>query len=179
MGTINYFTSDYITLGIKPYEVEDYLNDPDFMTFLMEECNVNTDNRDEVLEYIYDEIQRDYDDDYANVQYELENHIFTYFNVVLKPGYYEGFSIDIEHNFGYCYEDYSEKLEAQKEITEIKEFLMNCAGYGMVACSPGWCTGYSDYKSTVKAIKAAIAAMRDEVRSTPTYNKLKVAGELW
>ena len=49
----------------------------------------------------------------------------------------------------------------------------------MVECFPSWCTSYGDYKSTVKAIKAAIKTMRDEVRNTPTYNQLKAAGELW
>lgn len=179
MGTINYCTSDYITLGIKPYDIDGYMNDPDYMDCLREEQNIDTNNEKAVLNAIYEQISMDYDEDYANVLDELENHIFTYFHVVLKPGYYEGFSIDIEHNFGICYDDYTEKQEAQKEITEIKEFLMNCAGYGMVACSPGWCTGYSNYKETIKAIKAAIKAMRDEVRNTPTYNQLKAAGELW
>lgn len=179
MGTVNYYTSDYITLGIKPYDVDGYMNDSDYMDYLREEQSIDTNNEKAVLNAIYEQISMDYDEDYANVLDELENHIFTYFNVVLKPGYYEGFSIDIEHNFGYCYDDYTEKQEAQKEITEIKEFLLNCAGYGMVKCVPGWCTSYGDYKSTVKAIKAAIKAMRDEVRNTPTYNQLKAAGELW
>ena len=42
MGAINYYTSDYITLGVKPYEVDDYKNDPDFMEFIKEEYEVNT-----------------------------------------------------------------------------------------------------------------------------------------
>lgn len=31
MGAINYFTSDYITMGFKPYDTYDFENDPDFM----------------------------------------------------------------------------------------------------------------------------------------------------
>ena len=179
MGAINYCTSDYITLGIKPYNSDDYLNDLDYMNFIKEEYNVDLNNKEEVLNRVYEQITSDYDDDYANVIDELNNHYFVYFHIALKPGYYEGFSIDIENNYGICYDDYTEKLEAQKEITEIKQFLLNCAGYGLVACQPGWCTGYCNYSETVKAIKAAIVAMRDEVRGTPTYNKLKAAGELW
>ena len=179
MGAINYYTSDYITLGVKPYEVDDYKNDPDFMEIIKEEYGVNTDNEEAVLNCIYEQIQLDYDTDYVNIVDELSNHYFYYFHVTVKPGYYEGFTINIENNFGICYDDYAEKLEAQKEITEIKQFLLNCAGYGLVACFPGWCTGYSDYKGTVKAIKEAIKEMREEATATPTYYKLKAAGELW
>lgn len=179
MGTINYFTSDYITLGVKPYEVDDYRKDNDFMDFIKEEYGVNADNEKAVSDCICEQIQVDYDTDYANIIDELSNHYFYYFHVTVKPGYYEGFSIDIENNFGICYEDYTEKLEAQKEITEIKQFLLTCAAYGLVECKPGWCTTYSNYKDTVKAIKKAIRAMRDEVATTPTYYKLKAAGEAW
>lgn len=43
MGTINYYTSNYITLGIKPYEPEDLLSDSDFMQFIKEEWKVDID----------------------------------------------------------------------------------------------------------------------------------------
>ena len=52
---------------------------------------------------------------------------------------------------------------------EIKQFLIDCAGLGLVQCSPGWCTGYNDYNGTIKAIKAAIKEMRDELRTIPTW----------
>ena len=31
----------------------------------------------------------------------LNEYNFYYFHVVIKPGYYEGFYIDIENNYGY------------------------------------------------------------------------------
>ena len=31
MGTVNYHTSDYITMGLKPYDMDDFTSDPDFM----------------------------------------------------------------------------------------------------------------------------------------------------
>ena len=95
MGAVNYYTSDYITLGVKPYDVDGYMNDPDYMDYLREEQNIDTNNEKAVLNAIYEQISMDYDEDYANVQDELENHIFTYFNVVLKPGYYEGFTPNV------------------------------------------------------------------------------------
>ena len=122
MGAINYLTSDYITMGIKPYDVDDLF----------------------------------YSDDMDNIKYELNSHTFHYYHITIKPGYYEGFMLDIENNYPIAYDNYTDRKEANKEITEIKQFLIDCAGLGLVACSPGWCTGYSDYKGTIRAIKDAV-----------------------
>lgn len=154
MGTINYFTSDYITLGLQPYDADEFIDD---------EGTID-----------YDLISIYYDDDYHNIKNELEKYSFYYYHVTIKPGYYEGFTIDIENNFSIAFDGYEDKKEANKEITQIKHFLIGCAGLGMVQCFPGWCTGYSDYKSTIKAINEAIKIMREEVKTIPTwtqYNK--------
>ena len=39
MGAVNYFTSDYITMGIESYSAYDLENDPDFMDALRDEVN--------------------------------------------------------------------------------------------------------------------------------------------
>lgn len=51
----------------------------------------------------------------------------------------------------------------------IDNYIYCVSGAGMVQCSPGWCTGYNDYKGTCRAINAAIKVMRDEVNNTPTW----------
>ena len=137
MGTINYNTSRYITIGINP---DDY-NDENY-----------------VVNDIYDEIKS-----------VLNKYNFYFFNVCIVPGYYEGFSIDIDNNFSVCYDDYNEKREAQKEITQIKNFLIECVNCGLVACFPGWCMGYANYKETLQLIKEAIKEMRMEAKDIPTY----------
>ena len=71
MGTINYRTSDFITLGYNCNYI-DY-EDP-----------------------FYHEIIADY---YDQIKHALDRERFYYFNVELIPGYYEGFSINIEFNF--------------------------------------------------------------------------------
>jgi len=165
MGAINYKTSDYITLGLRPYDIDDFKNDPDFigeMTELYGEVN-----DDLVYDYINDLV----DDDRANIEYALNKWDFYYFHITIEPGYYEGFSLDIENNLSICFDSYEDKRAAQKEITEIKQFLLGCAANGLVKCSPGWITGYSNYFETVKAIHAAIEEMREEVRSTPTWSR--------
>ena len=163
MGTINYKRSDYITLGVRPYDIDDFKNDPGFigeMTELYGEVNDNL---------IYDYINDLADDDHANIKYALDKWDFYYFHITVEPGYYEGFSLNIENNFSVCFDSYEDKRAAQKEITGIKQFLLGCAANGLVECSPGWCTGYSNYFKTVKSIHAAIEEMREEVRRTPTW----------
>ena len=149
MGTINYKTSDFITLGYN--------------------CN-NIDYDDE----FYHEIIQDYFDQTACTR---ARYNFYYFHVSVEPGYYEGFYIDIEHNFSYCYNDYEDKRAALKEITQIRKFLYECASdFECVAVSPGWCTTYYNYTETLQRIDEAIKEMRAAVKNTPTWARLQ-AGE--
>ena len=149
MGTINYAMSDYITIGLKPYDYEDF-----------EDENGNID---------YDMMNDYYQDDYNNIETILNKYDFHYFHVVIKPGYYEGFSIDIENNYGVCYDSWQDRKEALKEATQIKLFLLECIDNGLCKCSPGWCTGYYDRAESVKAVKQAVKEMKEEIRSIPTW----------
>lgn len=150
MGAINYKTSDYITLGYN--------------------CN-DIDYEDE---FYYELIN----DEYEQIKDVLKNEYFYYFHITLKPGYYEGFTIDIENNFSLCFDNYSEKLQALKEITQIKNFLLYIVNnFNINIVYPGWCTSYGDYKKTIEEINDAIKNMRSEVKTTPTYYILKLAGE--
>lgn len=166
MGAVNYFTSDYITMGIGPYSAYDLENDPDFMDALQDEVNEYGGTIDEALESY---IQTSYEDDEINIESILEKYSFCYFHVAIKPGYYEGFTLDIENNYPVAFDGWKDKRAAQREITSLKKCLIECAGVGMVECWPGWCTKYNDYKGTCKAIGAAIKVMRDEVNNTPTW----------
>lgn len=164
MGTINYRTSDYITLAVRPYEREDFLKDADFMR-----------------EYGEEEIERFIsmytEDDYYNIKALLEAHRFYYYHITLETGYYEGFSLDIENNFSVAYDDYIEKREAQKEITEIKQFLVDCVNSGMVQCFPSWGTTYLDREESLQGINNAIKAMREEAKKTPTWAQYEREGK--
>lgn len=175
MGTINYMTSDYITMGIKPYSEVTWENDPDFMKEAQEEAEYSGVSMEE---WINGYIQMCYEDDAINARDIIEKYNLYYFNVKIELGYYEGLSIMIENNFGYCYDDAGEKREAQREITRIKKMLQELAGVGFVSCYPGWCTGYQDYKGTIEDIDEAIKEMRIEVKNTPTWRTLELAGEV-
>ena len=100
----------------------------------------------------------------------IADYGFYYFHVVLKSGYYNGFSVDIENNFPVAFDWYQEKQDAQKEITQLKKCLLQlCGRVGMVETFPGWCTGYSDAAETKEAIKKAVLTMRQDVHETPTW----------
>jgi hypothetical protein len=116
---------------------------------------LNEDDFNEVS-YIYDDVK--------NI---LDDYSFYYYHVVIKEGYYSGLYLDIEANF-YIYDSYLDKLDAQKELTQLKELLNRCAGAGLVCYTPGWCTGYYDFKDTKTKIKEAIKNARLVVKAAPT-----------
>ena len=151
MGAINYFRSNYITLGY------------------------NTNNINYEDDFYYDDINYEFDE----IAALLRNEFFYYFNVTLKPGYYEGFTIDIENNFTYCFDNCDEKLQALKEVTQIKKFLLYIVNnFNINVVYPGWCTSYGDYKKTISEINTAIKEIKTEVKNTPTQYILRTAGEI-
>ena len=153
MGTINYKTSNYITLGYNTN-------------------NIDYDNYNDEMLYI--------EDVYDNLKNFVLSQNFYYFYITIEPGYYEGFSLFIEFNFSFCLDSYYDKILAQKEITQIKHFLKQCINdFDVVACSPGWCTAFYSYKESLKKLDDAIKEMRDTVKNTPTYKTVKIAGEIW
>ena len=161
MGSINYFTSDYITIGVDLNALHDNIEnefDDDY-------------SRDY---YISDYINDLYDD----VEALLKQYDFYYFNVRVKPGYYEGFSIDIEYNFAYCLDSWRDRRDALKEITDITAFLLKCINdFNLCAVSPGWCTTYYSRNDTIKKLKDAIEEMRDTVKRTPTWLQVRREGK--
>ena len=165
MGAINYYTSDYITLGVKPYDAQDFAQDEDFM----QDANDRISKYGWTLEEcIDDEILCNYNADEDNVSYILQKYPFHYYSITIKPGYYEGFTLNIENNFSVAYDSWKDKREAQKELTQLKKCLLECAGVGLVKCCPGWYTTYYNYKETCKAINETIKEMREEVKHIPT-----------
>lgn len=156
MGTINYGTSDYITIGY----------------------NLNWDDSEfETWEEMENEKQLDIEDMYTNIRAILNKYDFTFYHVTIEPGYYEGFYIDIENNFPYCYDSREDKRAAQKEVTELKAFLIECVNTGLVQVWPGWCTSYKTHNESIEAIKTAIKEMRAEIKSIPTWYTLNQLGE--
>ena len=168
MGAVNYFTSDYITMGLRPYDSWELEKDSEFMAEMQTQVNEYGGTiENAIAEYIED----CYNCDYENIQTELEKHNFYYYHITIKPGYYEGFTLDIENNYPVALDGWEDRRDANKEITEIKAFLIACAGLGLVVCFPGWCPKYGDYKNTLVTIGEAVKEMREEVKHIPTWKQ--------
>ena len=61
----------------------------------------------------------------------------------------------------------------------FKNFLLYIVdNFNINVVYPGWCTSYGDYKKTTSEINAAIKEIKNEIKLTPTYYMLKVAGEV-
>ena len=145
MGAVNYGASDVITLGVKPYDREDLTHD-------------------ERAAYIAD----DYAIDYGNAAAIIANYSsFDFFRIAPAWGYYEGVYIALSDNF-YAV-TYHDKRDALKEATRLKRLLLDLAGVGFVRCAPGWCTGYSDHKGTITAIRSAIRELKQRI----THSKIE------
>lgn len=172
MGAINYGTSDYITMGIKPESTWDYEHDPAIMEEMKEYAEEYDCSIDEAIEQ---NIETNAEADYENAKFILNQHSFYYYHITLNPGYYEGFYIDIENNFPVALDSWEDRKDMLKEIREIESMLKELAGCGIVSCYPGWCTGYADYKQTLKDIKAACKEMREEARTIPTWRQYTTA----
>ena len=168
MGAVNYGSSDYITLGIELYDFDDVKQG--YIDFLIDEGMEPDDAENAATDQtVYDEIEEYYSCDRENAESIIRKYNPYNYHVSVKSGYYEGLYIDIENNYPVCFDDYKEKRDAQKEITNIKNMLLELAGCGFIQVYPGWITTYKDYQETKKAINEAIKDMRTEARTTPTW----------
>lgn len=171
MGAINYGPSRYITMGIKPCEPSDLLADADFREWINEEYNFRPEDNESEAYGIAADVAQDYDrEDKDNAERLIETFgFFEYYHIAVKPGYYEGFYIDIENNRPIAFDSWEDRREAQKEISRIKKMLLTLADCGLCSVWPGWCTTYRDRSGTREDINKAIREMREEARSTPTW----------
>lgn len=151
MGTINYKTSKFISVGYNLKDI-DYNND----------------------DYYYD-----IEDSYDNISSILSKENYKIFEVSIHGGYYEGFYIDI--NFDYCYfDDYLEKKDALKELTKIKKFLLFCINnFNCCVCYNGWVNTYLDCKESRKKLSDAIKKARLFIKNIPTYKNYNFSYNYW
>lgn len=178
MGTINYKTSDYITMGIKPVDAFDLLKDQDFRNWIMEEYHFRPEDDTEEVYSIASDVAHEYNtEDQAGAERMLEDLAdLAYYHIAVQPGYYEGFSIKIENNYPVVYDSYEDRAEAQKEVTRIKKMLFDLADCGLCSVWSGWRTTYRDREETAEDIKKAVEVMRQEIRDTPTWRQYEKEG---
>lgn len=176
MGTINYKSGKFLTLGVKPYDENDFLNDPETCEELeLDQLESEFEKLETVVEYINDL----YQEDYTLYESIIKKYNFAHFEIGLEWGYYEGFCLPVNGVDYLYFDDSHEKKEALKEATLLKKMLLECVDYGLVRVSPGWCTGYHSREESIKAIQDAIKEIKARIQATPTskqyFNKKRSA----
>lgn len=163
MGTINYMTSDILTLATRvPY-------DYDAIEAQAEEiaAEIGGDTRDIMYQLIRDME----DDDRLNAEEILRFYRSDYYPVKLEPGYYEGLQLVIDAYRPEEYDDEHEKHKALEELEELAGILEELAGIGFMETFPGWGTSYNNYEKTLDSIRAAIDAERAEIENAPVWEE--------
>lgn len=110
------------------------------------------------------------------VEEELKNHEFYYFNLVIEFGYYEGFYLRLkEDNTKLIYENTQEKKEVLKELTKIKNILIHFVNDGLLwGCHSSWLYNRLATSQTIKEIKELIKQLKEEVKSSYTERTAKI-----
>lgn len=165
MGTVNYKTSDIITLGIRPYEPSDFELDPDFMEEARRQSEKYGDDIDSI---IYQTIADYTEDDRQTAENIISRYSFEFFQVSIEPGYYEGFSINISDDLPGEYWDADERQQALTDAANLGEMLKELVNDAcMVEVWPGWCTTYHDTDRTLKDIRKTIRCLIYDINDTP------------
>ena len=162
MGTINYLTSDVITL-VHDSSVYD-------RDFIRDECILNDSDvapdgvTDSDIDFIIDNFVNDQ-------MSELEKYVnfdaptMEFFKLSAEYGYYEGAQLVIDDTTKYGFDCSQDKKQALKEANKIKNILHYIVSeYGFMACCPSWCPAYYDTKQTHARIDTAIKELKNRIR---------------
>ena len=165
MGTVNYKTSDIITLGLRPYEPRDFELDPDFMDEARRQSEHYGDDIDSI---IYQAIADYTEDDRLTAENIISRYSFEFFHVSIEPGYYEGFSVNISDDLPSEYWDADERQQTLTDAANMGDMLEELVNdVCMVEVWPGWCTTYHDADRTLKDIHKAIRGLIYDINDTP------------
>ena len=116
-----------------------------------------------------------YNYELEETQAQLDKLNLYYFNLFIDYGYYEGFYLRIaRENIPYIYNNSQEKAETLKELTAIKNILIELVKNGLLwGCYPSWVTTRLNTAETIKQIKIIIKALKEETKETYTSRTCK------
>lgn len=158
MGTINYKTSNIITLGTMP---------EDFDVIQIDYCEEHGFDPEEVSdEVVYEIINENELCDEVNANFIIDGCALCFFKLSVEPGYYEGRQIIIEENLPTWdgeFEREEDKKDVLAEIDKLEQLLIELNGIGFAVCHPWWCTTYEEYDKGCESIKNAIAEYKKSV----------------
>ena len=151
MGTINYSIGEYITIGIKPFDFDDVKK------YLISEEYDITDNM------VYEELENRYIELEERCSKIIDKNHYDFYYMDIHPGYYEGFTVNLETYFTDSLYSEKDRTDALKETDILKQCLYDLIDEGLCVCYPGWCTGYLDNKESKEAINSAIEKIKSDI----------------
>lgn len=165
MGTVNYKTSDIITLGLRPYEAQYFELDPDFMEEARKRCE---ENGCSIFDWIEGTINEYTEDDRQTAVDIISEYNFEFFQVSIEPGYYEGFSVYISNDLPGEYWDADERQQALTDAASLGDMLKELVNDAcLVEVWPGWCTAYQDPAHSLTDVRKAIKGLIYDINDTP------------
>ena len=116
-----------------------------------------------------------YNYELEETQAQLDKLNLYYFNLSINYGYYDGFYIVLGYeNIPYIYNNSQEKAETLKELTAIKNILIELVKKGLLkGCYPNWVTTRLNTAETLRQIKRIIKALKEETKETYTSRTCK------
>ena len=177
MGTFNYKKSNkIITLARKYFDPTNEEIETE-MNILNNEFDCNM-TFEETRAKMMDDDQLNIEEEYYFIKSDIDSLNLKYYKIECISGYYEGLQLLIDFNISW-FENWQEKIEAQKELTKIKKFLIDVVNnFCWCCCCPGWVTGWEDQKDSISKIKQAIKEEREKLKKVETeknyfkdYNK--------
>mgnify|MGYP003491126844 CR=1 FL=1 len=123
---------------------------------------VNEPETEEEQEELYFEVEE--------TQAHLDKLNLYYFSLSIEYGYYEGFYLKLnEENTKYIYTNTKEKQEVLKELTAIKNILIELVKDNfLIGCYPSWVTTRLKTAETIKQIKSIIKELKAETMASYT-----------
>lgn len=163
MGTINYLTSDVITLV---HDSSMYDRD-----FIRDECILNDsdvapdDVTDSDIDFVIDNFINDQISELDNYV-DFEAPSMEFFKLSVKYGYYEGAQLVVDDATKYGFDSVEERADALKEADTLKTALLDVYNLGFRACSPSWCSKYYNDDETRLEIDNAINELKNRINNT-------------
>lgn len=106
---------------------------------------------------------------YEKIHKCVENYNSIYFNLTIKLGYYNGFYLDINKNFVVPFDSQEEKEQVLKELSMLKELLIECVYQGLRACIPGWCTTFFGYYKSLELIDRTFDSWQLKIKEARVF----------
>lgn len=160
MSTINYATSDIITVG---------LNVDELTSNIYPKNEVEDESIINKLDELYSNEELNY---YRTAKSIIDDFYFTYFKIDLQCGYYNGFIVNIYQNVTLNdikteYDDIDEMKDTTYEyindLKNLKQLLLKVVKEAnLVTLTPGWVTGYDTHAHSIANIETTFDKLIEE-----------------